>query len=169
MDRSFTSVPRTAGGGPPPVRAREIIAVSFTAAGADTAKEWLDASREGTLRRHIQATEADSSVLRRIGDMVKHSRVGTHLLFAGPQPDIYAARAQAIKNGAIDAEIALRETGDRSLRVSCAHCKETTVTPRAVGDTVHCAGCSRELVVYHHFSRLTASYLGYMVNAEEIA
>lgn len=102
-----------------------------------------------------------------LGDVVQGSKIGVHLVFSGPQTDIYAARAQALRNGAIDAEITLLQTCMTEANVYCAHCKQTTTTQNDVGATAVCSGCARELVIYHHFSRRTASYLGFMANAEE--
>ena len=168
MASEYTSVPRPAGAVPPPALAREIVAVSFTAAGAEAAQGWLQLSGPGTAHRHIRADRADAGTLAGLGGVVQDSKVGVHLAFSGPRADIYAARAQAVRNGALDAEITLLETGAADAQVYCAHCKETTTTQNDVGATAVCSGCARELVIYHHFSRRTASYLGYMAKAEEV-
>jgi hypothetical protein len=56
---------------------------------------------------------------------------------------------------------------DRDLRrVNCCHCHTVSVHPVAVGDPVDCPGCGRSLVVYHHFSRRTASYLAFTPEEE---
>lgn len=167
MASEHTSVPRPAGAIPPPPRARETVAVSFTAAGAEAVQGWLELSGLGTPHRHIRALRADGRTLADLGEVVQGSKIGVHLVFSGPQTDIYAARAQALRKGAIDAEITLLETGVAEAKVYCAHCKETTTTQNDVGATAVCSGCARELVIYHHFSRRTASYLGFMANAEE--
>lgn len=167
MASEYTSVPGSAGTVPPPARAHRIVAVSFTAAGAKAAQGWLQLSGPGTPHRHIRAHRADESTLADLGDVVQGSKIGVHLVFSGPQTDIYAARAQALRNGAIDAEITLLQTCMTEANVFCAHCKETTTTQNDVGATFVCSGCARELVIYHHFSRRTASYLGFMANAEE--
>lgn len=170
MASEFTSVPRPrAAVPPPPARAREIIAMSFTSAGARAADNWLEQSKPGIPQRHIQTDRGDSSALVDLMEVLQDAKVGVHVVFAGPQADIYAARAQALRNGAIDAEISLLETGAAERRVHCAHCKIATTTRNRVGNTVSCAGCARELTIYYHFSRRTASYLGFMANAEEVS
>jgi hypothetical protein len=167
MASEFTSVPRPAAV-PPPARAREILAISFTSAGARTAEAWLKQSDPRIPRRHVQLDRADSGTLADLGDVVRNAKVGVHLLFAGPQAEIYAARAQALGSGAVDAEVSLLETDAGERRVYCAHCRATTVAGNTVGATVSCSGCACELTIYHHFSRRTASYLGFKANAEEV-
>ncbi|WP_307273389.1 dimethylamine monooxygenase subunit DmmA family protein [Arthrobacter sp. W4I7] len=143
--------------------------MSFTPAGAQIAEVWLEESNPETPRRHMRANGADGETMTQLENLLRSSRVGVHFVFSGPQADIYTARARAIDNGAIDAEITLLESVVGNLHVYCAHCKETTSTGNGIGATVRCGGCARQLVVYHHFSRRTSSYLGFMANAEEVS
>ncbi len=166
MAPDFTSVPRPAEDCSPPARAREIVAVSFSPAGATAAQAWLRRPA-GIPHRHITTDRACGSTLADIQDIVQNAKVGVRLVFSGPQADIYSARSRALASGAIDEEIMLLETDSAGRRVYCPHCKETTPTDRPVGAIVICSGCSRDLMIYHHFSRRTASYLGFKANAEE--
>lgn len=168
MAPDFTSVPRPADNSSPPARAREIVAVSFSPDGATTAEAWLRLPMPGMPHRHITTDRACGTALADIQDIVQNAKVGLRLVFSGPQADIYAARARAVASGAIDDEITLLETDSTGRRVYCAHCKETTPSLNPVGATVVCSGCSRDLMIYHHFSRRTASYLGFKANAEEV-
>lgn len=168
MGLEFTSVPRPAADPLPPARAREIVAMSFTPAGTSRARAWLRRPSPDIPHRHISADRVSPNALDDVRDLVRNARVGARFVFSGPQADIYAARAQALREGAVEEEITLLETDATSRRVYCAHCKTTTPTRHPVGETVTCSGCSRSLVIYHHFSRRTASYLGYKSNAEEV-
>lgn len=168
MAPDFTSVPRPAEDPLPPARAREIVAVSFSPAGATTAQAWLRRPESGIPHRHIRTDRADPNALANVRNLVRNAKVGVRFVFTGPQADIYAARAQALTEGAVEEEITLLETDATGRQVYCPHCKATTPSRNPVGATVTCTGCTRELVIYHHFSRRTASYLGFKTNAEEV-
>ena len=89
------------------------------------------------------------------------------IVIVGDEREAFAARACARAAGAIDDEIALLITDRRARAVFCAHCRAVQLAEAHVGDVVVCGGCARSLVVYHHFSRTHAAYLGYMADAEE--
>lgn len=168
MEIDFTSVPAPVGAESPPVRARSFITVSFNTSGAKVTQAWLRQSNFSSRCRHISVERLDSLAWEDLRNIIWNARVGVHFVFAGPQMDIYAARALALSEGAIDAEITLLETEIRDRRVYCAHCRGTTVTQEKIGTITTCSGCARELQIYHHFSRKSASYLGFMANAEEV-
>jgi hypothetical protein len=93
--------------------------------------------------------------------------VGWRLLVAGPEDGVLRARARALRQGAVPAEVLTHVTGVPVRRVSCAHCAQETETLAPIGDTCLCRGCGRTLHVYHHVSRRLGAYLGYMVDAED--
>ena len=109
---------------------------------------------------------ADPGALESIGALLDSAKTGFRMLVAGPESDVYLARAAALDHGALDEEIALAVTSAARRRVHCAHCTTITVTNQAIGSIVECSGCDRSLLVYHHFSRRTSSYLGFLDNAE---
>ncbi|AGP30444.1 dimethylamine monooxygenase subunit DmmA family protein [Corynebacterium terpenotabidum] len=95
--------------------------------------------------------------------------VGDTVHLTGPEEELLLAAARLREHGFDDAEIMLTCTTPGSpftdadlRRVNCCHCRTVFTTTTAVGDSVDCPGCQRSLVVYHHFSRRTASYLAYM-------
>ncbi|SEN89224.1 dimethylamine monooxygenase subunit DmmA family protein [Cryobacterium luteum] len=150
------------------VAARECIVYCFgTAAPAAASTTWPRASAPAALWREFTAPRADRSALTHIGTLLSTAHVGVRLLLAGPETDVYQARSQALACGALDEEIALCTTDRSTLRVHCAHCKTVTETAQPIGGVVSCAGCDRSLLTYHHFSRRSTAYLGFMVDAEE--
>jgi hypothetical protein len=99
--------------------------------------------------------------------------VGDRVHLTGPEKELLRAAALLRELGFDDAELTLTCTTpgspftDRDLRrVNCCHCHTVSVHPVAVGDPVDCPGCGRSLVVYHHFSRRTASYLAFTPEEE---
>ena len=95
-----------------------------------------------------------------------HARVGVRVRIAGSAGACLTLRAVALNAGLEDDEIAVVTAGPGLLEVFCTHCRGATRAPVEVGDTVVCGGCQRSLVVYHHVSRRTGRFLGYMVDAE---
>lgn len=99
--------------------------------------------------------------------------VGDRVHLTGPEEGLLLAAALFRDHGFGDDEILLTCTtpgspfADPDLRrVNCCHCRTVSTLSVAVGDVVDCAGCGRSVVVYHHFSRRTASYLAYQPEEE---
>lgn len=99
--------------------------------------------------------------------------VGDTVHLTGPEKELLRAAALLRENGFDDTELFLTCTTPGSpftdpdlRRVNCCHCHTVTALPVAVGDAVDCPSCGRSLVVYHHFSRRTASYLAYTPEEE---
>lgn len=111
---------------------------------------------------------ADPRVLEAFRATLGRARMGLRILLAGPEVDVYAARSVALEAGAVESEVLLSITEAVSCLVFCPHCTSTTVTDSVIGRELECSGCDRSLVVDQYFSRRTASYLGYMSDAEEI-
>ncbi|MYR07317.1 hypothetical protein GTV32_13800 [Gordonia sp. SID5947] len=94
------------------------------------------------------------------------ARVGIRVIIVGPAGAALALRGVAHSAGLEDDEIYVTTTEFGDLEVSCTHCRAVTATPAVVGEVVVCAGCDRNLLIYHHVSRRSGRYLGYMVDAE---
>jgi hypothetical protein len=150
--------------------ARECIVFAFGAeAGPAAALAWPRSAAPAANWREFSAATCTDQALARLRDALESSSVGFRLLLAGPETDVYLARSAALGCGAQADEIALCVTGSAERRVLCAHCKTLTRTGEAIGSAITCDGCSRSLLVYHHFSRRAGAYLGFMVNAEEVS
>lgn len=162
----FSSVPRDASIGDATGGAA-LLAVAFGAGGLKEAGEFLaGAALPGSTSLHA-APAATPAILGQLQRDLGLAMVGVRILLAGPEADVYAARAVALGSGAVDSELLLRVTGASERRVYCPHCAATTTAEVGIGGILDCSGCSRSLAVYHHFSRSTARYLGFMADAED--
>ena len=170
MGAEHTSVPRWTDEQPRIDRAARAVALlGFGPAGAARVAEWSAAVPEGVpVWRHV-AHQADDGVLEVLAEHVAAARVGWRLVLTGPEADVLAARAVATRLGVLDAEIHCAVTDTRRKRVFCPHCRTTTATTEPVAGEVACDGCARRLLVYAHVSRRAGAYLGFMVDAEEVA
>ncbi|WP_168699872.1 dimethylamine monooxygenase subunit DmmA family protein [Gordonia paraffinivorans] len=74
------------------------------------------------------------------------------------------ALAAGLEDDEIDVLVAPETTGE--IDVFCVHCRAVNRVRAQVDDVVACAGCGRDLLVYHHVSRRTGQYLGFQVDAE---
>lgn len=115
------------------------------------------------------AERADTAVLTDLEHHLGTATVGVRLLLAGPEADVLAARAAAVRCGLLDAEIRTAVADADRKRVSCAHCRAVTEAVLPVAAEVGCGGCGRRLHVYAHVSRRLGTYLGFMADAEEVA
>ncbi|WP_349828535.1 dimethylamine monooxygenase subunit DmmA family protein [Brevibacterium litoralis] len=148
-------------------RAVHVHAVGFGASGRRVTRALVDgAPCPVTLRSY---EEADPTALAEIAGAMKQSPVGVRLVLAGPQVDVHAARSRALGVGLVPEEILTSVTCAADIQLYCPHCKEVNRSRARVGDTTSCLGCRRDLLVYHHFSRRHAAYLGFMVDAEDPA
>jgi hypothetical protein len=109
-----------------------------------------------------------TAVVDRLRDLCRTAVVGDRVRLTGPEDELLRAAAVLRSGGFGDDEITLTTTtpgspfSDPDLRrVVCCHCRTTFTTTLTVGDAATCPGCGRGLVVHHHFSRRTASYLAY--------
>lgn len=152
---------------PLPGRASEYLALSLGDAASAAAAAWLEQGAPAARRRHIAAAAADAGALAALTSHLAGAAVGIRVLLAGPQSEVYRAAAAAKEAGLVEEELSLAVTEDSGKRVFCPHCGTTTASQAPVGATLPCSGCRRQLEIYHHFSRRTASYLGFMADAEE--
>ncbi|WP_130839031.1 dimethylamine monooxygenase subunit DmmA family protein [Corynebacterium neomassiliense] len=120
----------------------------------------------------VPAGDFDTTATRLL-DLCRPAVVGDTVHLTGPEEELLRAAALLRENGFDDDEISLTCTTPGSpfsrpgaRRVNCCHCRTVFTSEVVVGDQVTCPGCGRGLVVYHHFSRQTASYLAYMPEEE---
>ncbi|MDL9935358.1 dimethylamine monooxygenase subunit DmmA family protein [Gordonia sp. ABSL1-1] len=106
------------------------------------------------------------SVAIELRKIVLDGVVGLRVMLTGPSGACLRLRATAIGAGVEDDELAVDPVDDGNIDVFCAHCRTINRLAARVDDVVTCAGCARNLVVYHHVSRRTGSYLGFMSDAE---
>ncbi|MDY6811399.1 MAG: dimethylamine monooxygenase subunit DmmA family protein [Actinomycetota bacterium] len=94
------------------------------------------------------------------------ARVGVRVVIIAPRGAALALRGVATTAGLMDDEIHVTVAGVDAIEVFCSHCAAVTRTELGVDDIVGCAGCGRHLLIYHHVSRRSGRYLGFMVDAE---
>ncbi|MGW0173398.1 dimethylamine monooxygenase subunit DmmA family protein [Rhodococcus sp. NPDC003322] len=100
------------------------------------------------------------------------ARVGWRLVLVGAEEPVLAAQARALAAGLLSEEILAEVVPARGAdadvrRVHCAHCATVHSVAAPVGGLTRCPECAADLVVYHHLSRRTGAYLGYMIDAED--
>ncbi|MXP21764.1 hypothetical protein GIY30_10430 [Gordonia sp. HNM0687] len=95
-----------------------------------------------------------------------HARVGVRVVIIAPRGAALALRGVATTAGLMDDEIYVTVAGVDAIEVFCSHCEAITHTELGVDDIVDCVGCGRHLLIYHHVSRRSGRYLGFMVDAE---
>ena len=170
MGAEHTSIPRWAAEVPAAdPAARAVALLGFGSAGAQVVAEWRQQVRTGTDVWSRLASRADDATLAELEEQVRAARVGWRLMLAGPEADVLAARSLAVRCGLLDAELRTAVTDAGRKRVFCAHCRTTTEQVLPVAAVVECPGCGRRLHVYAHVSRRLGAYLGFMVDAEEVA
>jgi hypothetical protein len=103
---------------------------------------------------------ADDAFLAALEARVADQTVGWRLVLAGPEDDVLAARAAAVRGGLVDAELRVHVTGAARRRVHCAHCRSVTSAEVPVGGTLRCGGCGRLLEVHRQVSPRLAAALG---------
>jgi hypothetical protein len=101
-------------------------------------------------------------------DGLRRARVGVRVRLAGPAGPCLRLRAAALQAGLEDDEIGVFPTGRGDIDVFCTHCRGVTSASANIGDVVPCGRCRRNLVVYHHVSRRSGRFMGYMVDAEVV-
>ncbi len=120
---------------------------------------------EATVRREHADTVAQAQSLLRAA--LSTATVGVRVCLTGPAGACLVLRGVAAAAGLEDDEVFVTPAGPGPVDVFCAHCGGVTPVHAQVDDVVACAGCHRDLLVYHHVSRLTGQYLGFMVDAED--
>ncbi|MEY9838255.1 ribosomal protein S27E [Streptacidiphilus sp. EB103A] len=172
MPGAHTSVPRWEAT-PPAVDTdgKSFAVMSFGREGRETAERWIGdigatVAAAPCWTHHTEHT--DEAVLAALREQLRTALVGWRLMLAGPEAEVLPARSEALRHGAVPAEIRIHVTSARRKRVHCPHCQDVTATDRAVDESVPCGGCGRELAIYHHVSRRTGTYLGFMADAEAI-
>lgn len=162
-----TSVPRWQGEPPEvDVGGRRHLVISSGAAGRAIASEWARAVRAaGSRLERFHGPASDVWLAGRLAG----ASVGVRVMIAATQLEVLDVLRTARAAGMVDAELRMHVTDGARLRVHCAHCATDTERKVAIGDTIACAGCGRELLVYHHVSRRRGAYLGYQVDAEQPA
>jgi hypothetical protein len=97
---------------------------------------------------------------------LKAARVGIRLRIAGSAGACLKLRGVALTHGLEDDEISAFPVGVGPLEVFCTHCRAVSGAHVDVGGTVPCDGCGRTLVVYHHVTRRSGQFMGFMADAE---
>lgn len=95
--------------------------------------------------------------------------VGVRVAVTGSVADCLALRAAAVRAGLEDDELQVAPVAGGPLTVHCIHCGADTTAEAAIDDVVACVGCGVSLLVYYHVSRRTGRFLGFQVDAEEVA
>jgi dimethylamine monooxygenase subunit C len=179
-DLELTSVPRWALTPTRPdadLSGRAWTVITFGSRGADIAKSWAaqiaSSGRESAMRLHRIDEEdpAGSDTARRVSAVLRSdladARVGWRLMMAGPADACLGLRGMAMALGVADDEMTVASTDVDSRAVQCVHCAAVTRAPVQLGETLPCSSCARNLLVYHHVSRSSGAYMGFMVDAEE--
>lgn len=148
--------------------ATSYLVMAFGTKGLNAAEQFMTETADGVPAVLSAVPAAHPSALGALRTSLAGARGSVHIVLAGPESDVFAARAVAIEFGAVESELLLRVTEAENRRVYCPHCTTITLTTAGIGQLADCAGCDRSLLVHDHFSRRTATYLGYMDNAEEI-
>ncbi len=111
-------------------------------------------------RRRLREDHLEDDIVR----LLDRATTGLHLYIAGSQSVLDRTRRVAYIFGLADETVSTHLVGSLRRRVFCVHCK--TVTPDVEATVVACAGCARQLLVYHHFSRRWSAFMGFQVDAE---
>lgn len=108
----------------------------------------------------------DAEATEAMATLIAGASVGLRLVLVGSRGSCLRLRAAMVRAGLEDDEIAVVVTSAGALDVHCAHCGTRTTVHAEIGEVVRCSRCALDLVVYHHVSRRTGTYLGYQVDAE---
>lgn len=158
-----------------PVQMSTTTVPRFTAGGPSTATDLPRRPPDARYRDHgVEVPAGDfAGTAATLRALCATAVVGDRVHLTGPEEELLRAPALLRDHGFGDDEILLTCTTPSSpfadpdlRRVNCCHCRTVSTLPVAVGDAVDCPGCGRGIVVYHHFSRRTASYLAYQPEEE---
>ncbi|MGW8811712.1 dimethylamine monooxygenase subunit DmmA family protein [Gordonia terrae] len=168
---AFSSVPAWARpGGPIEATSPAPTGSSYVLVGvgdvAETLARWESAlPPQVTTRIHGDTDTAAAQ----LGSALTEAVVGVRVWIAADAGSALTLRAVALGADLEDDEITVvpaASAAEVTVEVFCAHCRSVTRTAAAIDDVVACAGCRRDLLVYHHVSRRTGHYLGFMIDAE---
>lgn len=169
---AFSSIPTWARPGEsaddpelPPLSGRSYILLGVGAATGDGLRRWVEALPDDIALRTFTFDDADSAA-QALRDELWRARVGVRLVIVAPTGAALALRGVATSAGLEDDEIHVTTAGAGAIKIFCSHCRAITSAVAAVDDIVDCGGCDRHLLVYHHVSRRSGRYLGFMVDAE---
>ena len=167
VDLADTSIPSWALGVGEPALDAASAACLFIGVGI-AAEPILRKWREDVADRSVEfwVGEDVQSACAVLVEALGRARVGVRVGVAGPAGACLALRAAALDVGLEDDEFVAVTAGAGPLEVFCTHCRAATSAAVDVGDTVACGGCHRNLVVYHHVSRRSGQFMGYMGDAE---
>lgn len=168
---AHTSVPRWFTGTPealsgvPGTGARSYLLVGVGQTVSPFLRQWryhldMDVATEFLIHEDVDVVNTA------LAEALGRARVGLRLWLAGPSGACLSLRGTALRGGLEDDEISVTVTEPGAIEVSCVHCLAVTSTSAGVGDVTQCAGCQLNLVIYHHFSRLSGRFMGFMVDAE---
>ncbi|MGK2868463.1 MAG: dimethylamine monooxygenase subunit DmmA family protein [Mycobacterium sp.] len=174
-DLELTSVPGWAIASALPaadLTGRSWTIIAFGPRAADVARDWVAqiaaAGRESAVRRYELAEWDDlgegPAALR--ADLAG-ARVGWRLMMAGPADACLGLRGVATILGIAEDEMTIATTDVGSRAVHCVHCGAVTRARVQLDEVLPCQACGRKLLVYHHVSRHSGAYMGFMVDAEE--
>ncbi len=158
-----------------PVQMSTTTVPRFTTSGPDSTPTGDGRPADARYRDHeVEIPAGDfATTEERLRALCATAVVGDRVHLTGPEEELLRAAALLRELGFDDAELTVTcntpgspFTDPDLRRVNCCHCHTVTALPVAVGDTVDCPGCGRTVVVYHHFSRRTASYLAYQPEEE---
>jgi hypothetical protein len=171
VDLAHTSVPgwaldRAEARGAATPEGTSHVLVGVGAAAVPVVAGWRGAlGRRGPVRTFVvdEGPAAAAVVTQELG----RATVGVRVLVAGPVGACLRVRAAALAAGLEDDELHVRTAGSGAIDLFCVHCGTTCSVVAGVDDVVPCAGCDRNLVVYHHVSRSSGRFLGFMADAED--
>lgn len=146
---------------------RSFAVLSFGEPARRVADDWMaqiHRMRTGSWRLHSDA--ADEAVVDKLRQRLSRATVGWRLMVAGPEADVLALSAEALRYGTLPAEIQAHATSTMRRRVQCVHCGAVADVDAQPGALFPCAGCGHNLLVQHHLSRRLAAYLGFRADAE---
>lgn len=165
---AHTNLPRWDGTPPEVDRGgRSFAVLSFGELARPVADGWMEQIHRvhaGSWRLH--GDTADEAVLTRLRQRVSRTAVGWRLMVAGPEADVLGVSAEALRYGALPAEIRAHVTSTQRRKVRCVHCGTVADVNAQPGEVFHCAGCGHNLLVHHHLSRSLGIYLGFRADAE---
>lgn len=90
--------------------------------------------------------------------------LSTTVYIAGDEAFLWHVAERFMAQGMRQEQIEMFAPESNGRSVFCCHCYH--ITPEVTHNPSACGGCGRVLAITDHFSRKSASYLGYQVNAE---
>lgn len=146
---------------------RSFAVLSFGAQARPVADAWMAQVHRlhaGSWRLHNDT--ADETVVAKLHQRLSRATVGWRLMVAGPEADVLAVSAEALRHGTLAAEIRAHATSTTRRRVQCVHCGTAVDVDAEPGAVFPCAGCGHNLLIHHHLSRRLAAYVGFRADAE---